>query len=101
QRIFYMYDVPEQQSRGAHAHKTLHQFIISMSGGFAVELDDGQEKQRYVLDKPSHGLYVAPMTWTTVENFQRGSVCLVLASDVYDEADYYRNYDEFLRAVKL
>lgn len=98
-RIFYMYDIPEMQTRGAHAHKTLKQFMVSLGGGFEVELDDGHAKQRFVLDKPWQGLYIAPLIWTSVEKFCRNSVCLVLASDLYDEADYYRQYDEFLGAV--
>lgn len=94
-RIFYLYDVPETKSRGAHAHKKLEQFIIGLGGSFEVELDDGRSKQRFELDQPWQGLYIPPMIWTSVENFKNNAVCLVLASDVYDEADYYRNYEEF------
>lgn len=97
-RIFYLYHVT--QSRGAHAHKKLQQFIISLGDGFEVELDDGKEKQRFHLNKPWEGLYIPPMIWTSVEKFQQNSVCLVLASDVYDEADYHRDYTEFLQAVR-
>ena len=99
-RVFYSYHVPEMKSRGAHAHKKLEQFILSLGGSFEVELDDGREKNRFVMDKPWQGLYVSPMIWTSVENFQSTAVCFVLASDVYDESDYYRNYDDFLRAVE-
>ncbi len=98
-RIFYSYAVPDQKSRGAHAHKKLEQFILALGGSFEVELDDGQEKQRFLMDKPWEGLYVAPMTWTSVENFQQSAVCMVLASDVYDEADYYREYSDFLKSI--
>jgi dTDP-4-dehydrorhamnose 3,5-epimerase-like enzyme len=98
-RIFYLYDVPEIKSRGAHAHKKLEQFIISLNGNFEVELNDGREKKRILLDKPWQGLYIPSMIWASVENFTRDSICLVLASDLYDEADYYRNYDDFLQVV--
>lgn len=98
-RIFYLYDVPENKSRGAHAHKALHQFIVSFGDGFEVELDNGKTKQRFHLNKASVGLYVPPLTWTHVENFKNNSVCLVLASAYYEEADYLRNYDDFLQAV--
>lgn len=98
-RIFYLYDVPSSQSRGAHAHKTLQQFIICLSGGFDVEIDDGREKQRFHLHQPWEGLYIPPMIWASVENFRDRAVCLSLASEQYDEADYYRNYPAFLDAV--
>ena len=98
-RVFYSYDVPEMKSRGAHAHKKLEQFILSLGGSFEVLLDDGREQQRFVMDKPWQGLYIAPMVWTAVEKFQSHAVCFVLASDEYEESDYYRNYDEFMRAV--
>lgn len=96
-RIFYLYDVTK--SRGAHAHKKLQQFIISLGNSFDVILDDGKQKKCLRLDKPWEGLYIPPMTWVSVENFQQGAVCLVLASDVYDESDYHRNYAEFLQAT--
>jgi len=98
-RIFYLYDVPANKSRGAHAHKTLHQFIISFGGALDITLDDGRDKQLFTLRNPNEGLYIPPMIWTAVENFNPQSVCVVLASDVYDEGDYYRDYEEFLRAV--
>lgn len=98
-RIFYLYDVPDSQSRGAHAHKTLEQFIVCLAGGFDVEIDDGCEKQRFYLHKPWEGLYLPPMIWTSVENFREQAICLSLASQHYDEADYYRNYAAFLQAV--
>lgn len=97
-RIFYMYDIPEAKSRGAHAHKTLHQFIISLAGSFEVELDDGKEKRCFAMDKPWQGLHIPPMIWTSVDKFQNNAVCLVLASEAFDEADYYRNYAEFKAA---
>ncbi|MEO8400904.1 MAG: FdtA/QdtA family cupin domain-containing protein [Gammaproteobacteria bacterium] len=98
-RIFYLYDVPAQKSRGAHAHKTLQQFILSLGDSLDVEIDDGREKQRFHLNKPWKGLYIPPMIWTSVENFQSKSICMVLASDSYQESDYYRNYENFLQAI--
>ena len=100
QRVYYLYDVPGGAERGGHAHKALDQLIIAMSGSFDVVLDDGYKKKRYHLNRSYFGLYVCPMIWRELDNFSSGSVCLVLASNRYDEADYFRNYDEFLAAVK-
>ena len=99
QRVYYLYDVPGGAERGGHAHKELSQLIIAMSGSFDVVLDDGLEKKRYHLNRSYVGLYVGPMMWRELDNFSSGAVCLVLASNHYDEADYYRDYNEFL-AVK-
>ena len=98
QRAYYLYDVPGGSERGGHAHKELQQLIIAMSGSFDVVLDDGYEKKRFHLNRSYYGLYVCPMMWRELDNFSSGSVCMVLASNKYDEADYYRNYDEFLLA---
>ena len=98
-RVYYLYDVPGGSERGGHAHKALHQLIIAMSGSFDVVLDDGSEKKRFHLSRSYYGLYVCPMMWRELTNFSSGSVCMVLASNLYDENDYYRNYDEFLKAV--
>ena len=98
QRVYYLYDVPGGAERGGHAHKDLHQLIIAMSGSFDVVLDDGNEKRRVHLNRSYNGLYVCPMIWRELDNFSSGSVCMVLASNKYDEADYYRNYDDFLNA---
>ena len=98
QRVYYLYDVPGGAERGGHAHKALHQFIIAMSGSFDVVLDDGQGKKRIHLNRSYYGLYVCPMIWRELDNFSSGSVCMVLASNLYDEADYYRDYEEFLAA---
>lgn len=98
QRVYYLYDVPGGAKRGGHAHKALHQLIIAMSGSFDVLLDDGKEKRRHHLSRPYIGLYVCPMIWRELDNFSSGSVCMVLASNCYDEDDYYRDYTEFLRA---
>jgi len=95
-RVYYLYDVPGGSDRGSHAHKNLHQFIIAMSGSFDVELDDGKEKKRYHLNRSYYGLYVCPMMWRYLDNFSSGAVCMVLASAYYDEADYIRDYTDFL-----
>jgi len=98
QRVYYLYDVPGGAVRGGHAHKDLHQLIIAMSGSFDVLLDDGENKRRVHLSRSYNGLYVCPMIWRGLDNFSSGSVCMVLASNKYDEADYYRDYLDFMRA---
>jgi hypothetical protein len=98
QRVYYLYDVPGGAERGGHAHKGLHQLIIAMSGSFDVVLDDGRQKMRYHLNRSYSGLYVCPMIWRELDNFSSGSVCMVLASNKYDEDDYYREYGEYLVA---
>lgn len=95
-RVFYLYDVPTGADRGAHAHKQLHQFLICLSGSFDVSLDDGGQKKTVHLNRPWHGLHIPPMIWAAEVNFDPGSVCLVFASDKYDEADYIRDYAQFL-----
>ena len=99
-RAYYLYDVPGGAERGGHAHKALHQLIIALSGSFDVVLDDGREKRRFALNRPYHGLYVCPHIWRELDNFSTGAVCLVLASEFYDEGDYWRDYGEFLQAVR-
>jgi len=101
ERVYYLYDVPGGSDRGAHAHKALHQLIIAMSGSFDVVLDDGREKRRFHLNRSYYGLYVCPMMWRELDNFSSGSVCMVLASNMYDEDDYYRDYVEYLAALGL
>ncbi len=98
-RVYYLYDVPGGADRGEHAHKDLHQFVISMSGSFDLLLDDGFEQKRFQLNRPYYGIYVCPMMWRYLDNFSSGSVCMVLASGPYDEDDYIRDRDEFLKAV--
>lgn len=100
QRVYYLYDVPGGGERGGHAHKELHQLIIAMSGSFDVILDDGHEKKRIHLNRSYYGLYVCPMIWRELDNFSSGSVCMVLASNMYDEADYFREYDSFIDVVR-
>ena len=96
-RAYYLYDVPGGSDRGSHAHKNLHQFIVAMSGSFDVVLDDGKEQKRFHLNRSYYGLYVCPMMWRLLDNFSSGAVCMVLASEHYDEADYIRDYQEFLQ----
>ena len=98
-RVFYLYDVPGGADRGGHALKNCHQFLIAMSGSFDVILYDGKEKQRIHLNRSYRGLYIPPMIWREMDNFSSGSVCLVLASEPYDEKDYFREYSQFLLAV--
>lgn len=99
QRVYYLYDVPGGAERGGHAHKGLHQLIIAMSGSFDVVLDDGFNKKRVHLSRSYNGLYVCPMIWRELDNFSSGSVCMVLASNRYDEDDYFRDYGDFLNAA--
>lgn len=99
QRVYYLYDVPGGAERGGHAHKALQQLIIAMSGSFDVLLDDGRRKKRFHLNRSYFGLYVCPMIWRELDNFSSGSVCMVLASNHYDETDYYRDYRAFLAAL--
>ena len=95
-RVYYLYDVPGGSDRGSHAHKNLHQFVVAMSGSFDIVLDDGKEKRKFQLNRSYNGLYVCPMMWRDLGNFSSGAVCMVLASEHYDEADYIRDYQQFL-----
>ena len=95
-RVYYLYDVPGGESRGAHAHKELSQLIIAASGSFTVTLDDGNVKRTFLLNRPYQGLYIKPGIWRDLDDFSSGSVCLVLASHPYDENDYIRDYEEFI-----
>ena len=96
-RTYYLYDVPGGESRGGHAHKDLHQLIVAASGSFTVTLDDGYVKRTFLLNRPYQGLLVVPGIWRTLDDFSSGAVCMVLASEGYDEADYIRDYNEFLK----
>ena len=98
QRVYYLYDVPGGAERGGHAHKGLYQRIIAMSGSLDGGLDDGKDKKRVPRSRSYNGLYVCPMIWRELDNFSSGSVCMVLASNKYDEDDYYRDYEAFMRA---
>ena len=95
-RVYYLYDVPGGSDRGSHAHKNLHQFVVAMSGSFDIVLDDGKEKRKFQLNRSYNGLYVCPMMWRDLGNFSSGAVCMVLASEYYEEADYIRDYQQFL-----
>lgn len=99
-RTYYLYDVPGGESRGGHAHRELSQLIIAASGSFTVTLDDGKVKRTFVLNRPYQGLYIVHGIWRTLDDFSTGAVCLVLASHGYDEADYIRDYDEFIKYKK-
>ena len=96
-RVYYLYDVPGGESRGGHAHKALFQLIVAVSGSFSVTLDDGIGKKTFALNRPYQGLLVVPGIWRTLDDFSSGAVCLVLASEKYDESDYIRDYEVFLK----
>lgn len=96
-RVYYLYDVPGGESRGGHAHKELEQLIVAASGSFNVTLDDGKVKRTFTLNRPYQGLLVVPGIWRELDDFSSGSVCLVLASHLYEESDYIRNYPDFLK----
>jgi hypothetical protein len=99
-RIFYIYDVPTGENRGAHAHRVLQQFLICLSGSFNVYLDDGKKKKIFHLNRPWQGLYIPPVIWGWEGDFDPGSVCMALTSTLYDKKDYIRNYQTFLAATK-
>jgi hypothetical protein len=99
ERVYYLYDVPGGSHRGGHAHKGLHQLIIAISGSFDVTLDDGFNKQKFALNRPYYGLLVCPMTWREIDNFSSASVCMVIASQKFDESDYFRDYNVFCDAA--
>lgn len=94
-RVYYLYDVPGGAERGGHAHKDLSQIIIAIAGSFDVIINDGSDKQRFHLNRSYFGLYICPMIWRELDNFSSGSVCLVLASDYFSEADYIRDFSQF------
>ena len=97
ERIFYLYDIPGGEDRGAHAHKECHQFLIAVSGSFEVQLDDGKVKKTVMLNQPFRGLHIPPAIWASEVNFSSGSICLVLASHTYDESDYIRDYKDYTK----
>lgn len=100
QRVYYLYDVPGGAERGGHAHRNLHQFIVAMSGSFDVKIDDGSRRATFHLNRSYSGLYLCPMIWREIDNFSSASVCMVVASAPYDEADYLRDYDDFVRLAR-
>lgn len=95
-RVFYSYDIPGGETRGAHAHKSCHQFLIAASGSFEVELDDGINKRTVLLNRPFYGLHIPPGIWAAEQSFSSGAVCLVLASEKYNSEDYIRDYKDFI-----
>ena len=95
-RVYYLYDIPGGEVRGGHAHKELHQLIVAVSGSFDITLDDGLNKKTVSLNRPYYGLYIPPGIWRNLSNFSSGAVCLVLASHIYEENDYIRDYSEFV-----
>ncbi len=95
-RVYYLSDLPGGATRAGHGHKTLKQLMIAVSGSFDVELDDGRAKKKFHLNRSHRGLYIPPMVWRDIDNFSSGSVCLVLASELFDESDYYRDYEMFV-----
>ena len=99
-RVYYLYDVPGGETRGGHAHKQLQQFIIAAMGSFDVILDDGFEKKRFHLNRSYYGLYIPRMVWRELDNFSSGSVCLVLASELYEQDDYIRDNEAFKNMVR-
>ena len=96
-RVFYIYDIPGGEGRGAHAHKECHQFLIAASGSFEIEMDDGINKRTITLNRPYYGLHIPPGIWAAEKGFSSGVICLVLTSQKYDENDYIRNYKDFLK----
>lgn len=99
-RVYYLFDVPSDAYRGGHAHKEVYELLIAISGSFEVLLDDGKTKQKVMLNKPNKGLLIPTRIWRELDNFSSGAVCLVLASDVFDESDYIRDYNSFIHAVR-
>lgn len=100
-RVYYLFDVPSSAKRGGHAHKSLSQVLIALSGSFDVVLKDGNSTETITLNKPDKGLLIDCTIWRELENFSSGSVCLVLASDIYKEDDYIRDYEQFINYVNL
>lgn len=99
ERVFWIYDIPAGESRGAHAHHECHQFIIAASGSFEVEVDDGNERKIFYLNRPFHGLHIPPGIWSHELNFSAGAICLVLTSQLFDDDDYIKDYEEYQKFV--
>ncbi len=99
-RVFWLYDIPGGESRGAHAHRECHQFLVAAHGSFEVALDDGTSRRTVSLGRPYYGLHIPPGIWAAEQGFSSGAICLVLTSHPFDERDYIRDYNEFLTAVK-
>lgn len=99
-RVYYLYDVPGGATRAGHAHKILHQVLIAMSGSFSITLDDGSNRRTFSLNRSYYGLYIPPLIWREIDDFSSGSVCLAVVSEYFEESDYYRDYNEFVHAVR-
>lgn len=99
-RVYYLFDVPSTAYRGGHSHINQHEILIALSGSFEVTVDNGTQKKSFLLNKPNIGLHIPTKIWRELDNFSSGAVCLVLASDIFDEADYIRNYDQFINSIK-
>ena len=100
-RVFYIYDIPGGEDRGAHAHKECHQFLVSASGSFEIELNDGNTKRTVTLNRPYYGLHIPPGIWAAEKGFSSGTVCLVLKSHMYDEGDYIRDYQDYIKFLNI
>ena len=100
-RVFYIYDIPGGEDRGAHAHKKCHQFLVAASGSFEIELDDGKAKRTVTLNRPYYGLHVLPGIWAAEKGFSSGTVCLALTSHKYDEGDYIRDYQDYIKYFNI
>ena len=99
-RVYYLYDVPGGETRGGHGHRQLEQLFIAVAGSFSITVDDGSDRKTFTLNRSYIGLYMPRMIWRELSDFSSGAVCLVLASEFYNEADYYRSYDDFLAAAR-
>ncbi|MEW9617724.1 FdtA/QdtA family cupin domain-containing protein [Shinella sp. S4-D37] len=97
-RVYYLYNVPVDAERGGHAHKNLKQVIFALSGSFRIKLNDGRKIEEYWLRDPKIGLFIDRLVWREIDCFSQGAVCMVIASEFYDEEDYFRTYDDFLKA---
>lgn len=100
-RVYFLYNVPVDSERGGHAHRELEQVIFALSGSFRIKTDDGEKKSEYWLRNPRQGLHIGQLVWREMDSFSQGAVCMVIASQYYEEKDYYRDYDEFLKAARL
>ncbi|NNE55516.1 MAG: WxcM-like domain-containing protein [Flavobacteriales bacterium] len=98
-RVYFLYNVPVDSERGGHAHRELEQVVFALSGSFRIKVDDGTSKTEYWLRNPRKGLYINRMVWREMDSFSQGAVCMVIASQYYDEGDYFRNYEDFQKEV--
>ncbi len=99
-RVYYLYDVPSGESRAGHAHWNLEQVLIAVSGSFAVTVDDGMQREQFIMNRPFVGLHISRLVWREIDNFSSGAVCLVIASEHFNEADYIRDYESFIEAAR-